>query len=130
MKPSEIFEGEGEKSSLRKTFNEAVKNEMMMEESIATAELAGAEMKNIKEVEREFDIEHPVITIGHHHYRRERYLKRFIRQAIKDALESCVPNRKPEIENPCATDDMAVQRIIGYNSAIADMRENIKKFLV
>ena len=35
----------------------------------------------------EFDREHPVVTIGHHHYRRERYLKAFIAKEITQAKE-------------------------------------------
>lgn len=34
------------------------------------------------------DREHPVVTVGHHHYRRERYLTAFIESELSQALKA------------------------------------------
>ena len=49
------------------------------------------------EILKQLDEQFPVQTIGHHHYRRERYLKDFISTSIDkllDSIEGDIENKK------------------------------------
>jgi hypothetical protein len=79
-------------------------------------------MKNIKEVEREFVEIFGDDINGFSGIMASK--KQFFRQAIKDALESCVPH-----EHFDTADKKREQFFNGRNYTISEMRENIKKFL-
>ena len=54
--------------------------------------------------------------------------KNFLTSAIKEALESVVPEKLKRLPKEQFL-DLAEQRVIGFNSAILEMKSNIDKFI-
>lgn len=73
-------------------------------------------MKNLKQIEVEFDLLWGIAPKDSLKYAKGKVIKNFIRQAVSDALEACTPEKHCEEE-------------IGWNDCREKMIENKKELM-